>query len=348
RDRPRRAPGRGGGPESPGPPARVGETVTGPPVRTGGEGIEAADLAARVVSAGRELLARAGADHDPVPAAVCVGAAGFATLGAGLRRELPRLLAAGFANGGRPGPGARLVLAADAVTGYAGALGEHPGVVVAAGTGMIALGTDLRAWRRADGWGHLLGDCGSGAWIGRAGLEAALRALDGRPDGSPELLRRAEEVFGPAGELPARLYPRPDRAAALASFAPAVARCAADPTGDPRARQILREAAREIAATAEAALPESLRPGGDGVAGEPAPTLALTGGLLRLGEALTGPLREELARRLPGVREVSPAGDPLDGSLLLADRAAGAGPALPRAAGLLEVRLLPSVPPGDR
>lgn len=38
---------------------------------------------------------------------------------------------------------------------------------------------DLTRSRRADGWGHLLGDCGSGAWIGRAGLEAAPRAYDG-------------------------------------------------------------------------------------------------------------------------------------------------------------------------
>ncbi|MCE7079321.1 N-acetylglucosamine kinase [Streptomyces sp. ST2-7A] len=341
-----------------GPPVRVGDPVTGPPVRTGGEGVEAAELAARVISAGGELLARAEAPPGTVPAGVCVGAAGFATLGTALRRDLPGALAAGFAIGSSPVPDTRLVLAADAVTGYAGALGERPGVVVAAGTGMIALGTDLAGWRRADGWGHLLGDCGSGAWIGRAGLEAALRALDGRPGGSAALLRCAEEEFGAAGELPSRLYPRPDRAAVLASFAPAVARCAAEPVADPRAREILREAAREIAATAAAALPESLRgaahgkwapgalpeSGGSSGPGGPAPLLALTGGLPRLGSALTGPLREELARRLPGVREVSPAGDPLDGALLLADRAAAGGPTLPPAAGLLETGPLPQTP----
>ncbi|WP_307829233.1 BadF/BadG/BcrA/BcrD ATPase family protein, partial [Streptomyces clavuligerus] len=148
--------------------------------------------------------------------------------------------------------GAR-TLASDAVTAYAGALGQRPGAVVAGGTGMVALGTDLTRWRRADGWGHLLGDCGGGAWIGRAGLEAALRAHDGREGGSPALLAAAESAFGPARELPDRVYPRPDRPAVLASFAPEVGRCAAD--GDAVAARILALAARHVAEAAGAVCP---------------------------------------------------------------------------------------------
>ena len=61
-----------------------------------------------------------------------------------LRAELPGALAREF--------GVRAVaLAADAVTAYVGALGSRPGAVVAAGTGLIAVGTDLKRWRRADG-----------------------------------------------------------------------------------------------------------------------------------------------------------------------------------------------------
>lgn len=125
-----------------------------------------------------------------------VGAAGLASLGDALRAELPGALGTEF--------GVRTVaLVADAVTAYTGALGPRPGAVVAAGTGLIAIGTDLGSWRRADGWGHLLGDCGGGAWIGRAGLEAALRAHDGRSGGSAALLALAEEVFGPVRSCPA-------------------------------------------------------------------------------------------------------------------------------------------------
>jgi N-acetylglucosamine kinase-like BadF-type ATPase len=294
-----------------------GEPVTSAePVPTGARGIDAAELLARLVPAGRHLL---GAVAGGAPAAaVCVGAAGMATLGADLRAGLPGALAAAFGT-------RRLALAADAVTAYAGALGERAGTVAAAGTGMIALGTDLRRWRRADGWGHLLGDCGGGAWIGRAGLTAALRAHDGREGGSPALLARAEAVLGPPDGWPGRLYPRPDRAAVLASFAPEVAACATGPRPDPVAARILREAAREIAVSLAA-----VRPPAGGAA-------AVTGGLPRLGEALLGPLRAELGRRLPGVDLVPAAGDVLDGALLLAARLAGGRPGLPADGTLLWV-----------
>lgn len=282
-----------------------GGVVAGPfisrePVRTGDRGIDAGHLLEQLVPAVRGLLAEAGAAE---PIAGAVGAAGMATLGDDLRARLPAALE-------RELGVSRLALAADAVTAYTGALGARPGAVVAAGTGLIAVGTDLSGWRRADGWGHLLGDCGGGAWIGRAGLEAALRAHDGRPGGSAALLRRAEEVFGPVAELPGRLYPRADRAAVLASFAPEVAGRAAE---DPVAAGVLRAAARHVAESAAAVCPPS---------GEP--RLAVTGGLLKLGEAFTVPLAEELTRCLPHARRMPAEGDPLRGAVRIA-RALAAG-----------------------
>ncbi|MGW7821563.1 N-acetylglucosamine kinase [Streptomyces puniciscabiei] len=270
------------------------------PVHTGARGIDPAHLMAQLAPLARECAAEAGI--GPLETAV-VGAAGFATLGDALRAELPGALAREL--GVR-----RVALAADAVTAYVGALGSCPGAVLAAGTGLIAVGTDLTAWRRADGWGHLLGDCGSGAWIGRAGLEAALRAHDGRDGGSAPLLSCAEEQFGPVRGLPGLLYPRTDRPAVLASFAPQVAACAAH---DPVAADILRAAARHMAESLAAVCPAD---------GEP--RMALTGGLFRLGEPLLAPLREDLARRLPHARQVPAEGDPLHGSVRLAsDLAAG-------------------------
>ncbi len=293
--------------------APVAERASREPVRTGAGGIDASHLLGQLLPAVTELLREVGACEV---SAACVGAAGMATLGGELRESLPGALRTAF--GVR-----RLALAADAVTAYAGALGMRPGVVVAAGTGLIALGTGLgdSGWRRADGWGHLLGDCGSGAWIGRAGLEAAMRAFDGRAGGSAALLSRMEAVFGPAKAMPGLLYPRSDRPAVLASFAPEVGRCAEI---DPVAAGILREAAGHVLAAAAAVRPDPH--GGE---------VALTGGLLKLGEPLLAPLRDQAGQLLPGARLVDAEGDPLRGALRIAAAVAGDCLPLPADPGLL-------------
>ncbi|MFH8392052.1 N-acetylglucosamine kinase [Streptomyces sp. NPDC018036] len=304
-------------------PVPLGAPLTSrEPVRTGPRGISARHLLDQLLPMARRLMTEAGTERL---AAVAVGAAGLATLGDELRDELPGALEREL--GVR-----RLALAADAVTAYTGALGPRAGAVIAAGTGMIATGTDLTSWRRADGWGHLLGDCGGGAWIGRAGLEAALRAFDGRPGGSAGLLARAREVFGPMPELPGLLYPRTDRAAVLASFAPEVAALAGS---DRVAEDILRAAARQMAESAAAVCP----------AGDE-PHLALTGGVFNLGAALLGPLEEELAERLPHARRVPAAGDPLDGALRIAAGLADGRLALPTDERMLSVVTEKAVPGG--
>ncbi|MET7377305.1 BadF/BadG/BcrA/BcrD ATPase family protein [Streptomyces sp. NPDC005526] len=278
---------------------------SGEPVRTGARGIDPGHLMDQLLPMARALAAEAGVGR--LGTAV-VGAAGLAGLGDALRAELPGALAREL--------GVRTVaLVADAVTAYAGALGARPGVAIAAGTGLIAIGTDLTRWRRADGWGHLLGDCGGGAWIGRAGLEVALRAHDGRDGGSAALLACAEEAFGPMPELPGMLYPRADRAAVLASFAPRVASCA---PADPVAAGILRAAARHMAESAAAVCPPT---------GEP--RIALTGGLFKMGDPLLVPLDRELAGRLPHARRVPAEGDPLHGSVRIATDLAGGALTLP-------------------
>lgn len=288
------------------------------PVRTGPEGLDPAHLTELLVPLAEAALAEAG---FTAPDAVAVGAAGFASLGDAWRARLPAALEARFGGGG--GAWAGLVLASDAVTAYVGALGARPGAVVAAGTGLTATGTDLAAWRRADGWGHLLGDCGGGAWIGRAGLEAALRAHDGRPGGSAALLERGQELLGPADGWPQALYPRTDRPAVLASFAPEVAACAPE---DATAEAILREAARHMAGAAAAVCPE-----GDDAA------VSVTGGLLGLGDPLLAPLEEELAKAVPHARRVDPEGDPLLGAFRLAEGLALGDLSLPHDRRLLHV-----------
>lgn len=207
----------------------------------------------------------------------------------------------------------RLVLASDALTAYLGALGDRPGAVVSAGTGVVALGRDASgAWTRADGWGHLVGDEGSGAWIGATALRAALRSHDGRAGGSEPLLQRLRTRFGPPDELSSTLYRRADRPALLASFTPDVAAAAQE--GDPVAQRIWRSAGKHLAEAAAAALPSSAR------------RVSYTGGVFEAGELLMEPFLEALHRLRPDADPVAPAGTGLDGAVTLAaliERAGG-------------------------
>ncbi len=90
----------------------------------------------------------------------------------------------------------RLVVADDAVTSYLGVLGERCGVVVAAGTGLVALGRGRGGdWARVDGVGAMIGDEGAGWRIGRQGMIVALSAADGRAGSSHRLLAGVSRLF---------------------------------------------------------------------------------------------------------------------------------------------------------
>jgi glucosamine kinase len=68
----------------------------------------------------------------------------------------------------------------DSEAALLGAFDGAPGIVVIAGTGSIACGSDSSgALVRIGGHGFLLGDDGGGYWIGRECLRAALSADDG-------------------------------------------------------------------------------------------------------------------------------------------------------------------------
>ncbi len=67
----------------------------------------------------------------------------------------------------------------DMVIALEAAFGGEPGVIVIAGTGSIAYGRNSKGHTaRAGGWGFAISDEGSGHWIGRAAVAAAVRALD--------------------------------------------------------------------------------------------------------------------------------------------------------------------------
>lgn len=74
-----------------------------------------------------------------------------------------------------------LIVTSDAEIALRGAFEGEEGIITIIGTGSISLGNPNGGELiRCGGWGIELDDEGSGAWIGREGLTAVVRAIDGR------------------------------------------------------------------------------------------------------------------------------------------------------------------------
>ncbi|MGB3636326.1 MAG: BadF/BadG/BcrA/BcrD ATPase family protein [Rivularia sp. (in: cyanobacteria)] len=74
-----------------------------------------------------------------------------------------------------------IIISHDALIALVGGVGNDVGIVVAAGTGSIVFGRNHRGeTKRVGGWGYILGDEGGAYKIAVAGMQAALKAYDGR------------------------------------------------------------------------------------------------------------------------------------------------------------------------
>ena len=74
----------------------------------------------------------------------------------------------------------RCYIHSDVFMALMGATLGEPGVAVVAGTGAMAVGMDDQGVQHVrGGWGYLLGDAGSGFFLGRQAMEAAAAAFDG-------------------------------------------------------------------------------------------------------------------------------------------------------------------------
>ncbi|WP_433218673.1 N-acetylglucosamine kinase [Dactylosporangium sp. CS-047395] len=110
-------------------------------------------------------------------ARVALGVVGVAG-GASLRAATQAAAEEAWHAVGLPG---RVAAVTDLEAGFAAGTSSPDGLLLLAGTGAVgAAFTGGRLTHRCDGYGWLLGDEGSAVWIGRAGLRAVLRALDGR------------------------------------------------------------------------------------------------------------------------------------------------------------------------
>jgi glucosamine kinase len=186
-----------------------------------------------------------------------------------------------------------LTLDTDGHAGVLGAHGAQPGALVIAGTGSVAEALDAEGQRRTvGGWGWLNGDEGSGAWLGKAAVRHAQRALDGRDRTGP-LARAVWDVTSgrPDALLDWALEAQQRR---FASLAPLVF---AHEHEDPAAQALLADAVQELAVLAGAVDPSGQLP-----------------------IAWSGSIADRLAPRLPPalrVRSVAPQGDAMAGALLM-------------------------------
>ena len=203
--------------------------------------------------------------------------------------------------------GEAVVVDEDVVAALVGAVGpdefkQSGGAVLIGGTGANCFGQNESGARaRADGWGPMLGDRGSGFWLGESAIRAAVAAIDGANPAtllSTSLLHHFEvpDLNALVGVIYAPTFAR-DR---IAAFVPFVLQAARD--GDAVSQELLRDAGTHLAATARAVL-------------EPLGTkqLALTGGLLDNSPEI----RESLARSLPTVELLAPRYQPVVGAALM-------------------------------
>src|SRR5476649_1254177 len=245
-----------------------------------------------------EAMEEAIGDRAITPAAICLGIAGVDRDDeAGTVRAIMR----------RIGYKARVLVVNDALIGLVAGARDEPGIAINAGTGSIVYGRNANFdAARAGGWGHMIGDEGSGYWIGRESLAAVMRAADGRGPAThltAEIL--AHFNVDDESRLPRIVYDREQPRVSVAALGPITQRVATE--GDAVALRILERAADELVLAASS-VATRLEMRGDAF------TFYLSGGVFRVVPWLA----EELPRRLV---EVAPRAQ---AQILLEEPAVGA------------------------
>jgi glucosamine kinase len=180
-----------------------------------------------------------------------------------------------------------------------------PGVLVIAGTGSNVMGRCADGTRvSAGGWGPMLGDEGSGHWIGVEAIKAALRAEDRGV--STCLLKEIESHWGLHSHAELVAYANRRTRVEFAELTTVVARCAED--GDALAASVLERAGQELAEQVSLVASKMHHAG---CAAADASHVAFTGSVL---EKIPS-VRRAMEEALPGVVVGEGAVEPLEGAL---------------------------------
>jgi glucosamine kinase len=199
-----------------------------------------------------------------------------------------------------------LLLAHDSIAGYLAALGHRLGAVSAVGTGVVTLGVGPMGFARVDGWGNIIGDAGSGFWIGRAALDAAMRAFDGRGQ-QTLLLELMKKEFTDIPNAYLALQSDPGRVARIASFSRETIELSKD---DPVAKRIVDEAVEELVLSISAALRTV------GFGNSDNPSISWVGNVAR-NQIVSARLRTNLLKTWPNAEILEANLEPIDGVELM-------------------------------
>jgi N-acetylmuramic acid 6-phosphate etherase len=207
-------------------------------------------------------------------------------------------------------PGVPIVITHDARLALAAGTPEGWGIAVLCGTGSMVYGEDQHGQAaRADGWGYLLGDDGSGYAIGRAALRAVVRAADDR--GPQTALTEAiltHWSLRQPQDLIAHVYAPATQRADIAALAALVQMVAL--RGDAVAGAILRNAGRELAIAVEAVARRLALTG--------AIPCALTGSVILKGQSVRAAFVAATVERGLTLSPLTPVPEPAQGAIRLA------------------------------
>ena len=248
----------------------------------------------------RAALADASVEAVP-PRAVCLGLSG-------VDRPDDYALIRTWAD--KQMPGTPTVIVNDAMLVMAAGTPESWGVAMISGTGSIVYGrTPDGRMTRAGGWGHLLGDEGSGYAAGLAALRAVVRADDGRA-AQTALTRLVLEHWSLATpqDLVSRLYLEQAPTQDIAALAALVEAAASE--GDAVARGILQEAGHELALAVDAVVRQLGLP-------RPVPC-AQAGSMIVKGRVVRQMFLESAASLGLHLDPVTPVSEPAQGAVRLA------------------------------
>jgi N-acetylglucosamine kinase-like BadF-type ATPase len=183
--------------------------------------------------------------------------------------------------------------------------------VIVSGTGSISYGRNAAGVAaRSGGWGYVLGDEGSGYWIGRAALRAVLRAADqrGKPTALTRLLLQRFGVDRPQG-LIHEVYHTNLKPSAIGALAQCVHQAFSE--GDEVAIGIVRGAANELEASAMSVARRLA------LIGQQFPFI-LAGGIFKAVPWLDAELSRRLPTAAPGSTVTLLDREPATGAVLLA------------------------------